>query len=621
MNPLSYSAPISLEQWKKLPPHPRLFANEAGWETLRQQVKTDPVSRELFEAVIARADGLLEKPTVIYQKEGRRLLGPARQGEGRIICLSMAARLTGEARYVDRAIQEMRAVAEVKDWNPSHFLDTAEATLGLAVGFDWLYDHLSAEDRERFEQAIIRKGLSASYDPTGNALWWINGINNWNQVCHAGMIAGALAIAPNNPELGVDIVNRALENLPLAAKAYAPNGAYAEGPMYWGYGTMFHVMLTDLLQNSLGSTSDTENFEGFLESADFMAQVTGPSGRFFNYADGVETRRFQPALFWFAGERRQPSIVNHDVKEIAPFIEKIRNGDPGEDNYLFPFALLWWVPGAKDDAASLPLHWVGRGANPVAIHRSAWNDPQAAYLAIKGGRANSPHAHMDAGSFVLEADGERWAVDPGMQNYNSLESKGLKLWNSNPDADRWRIFRLGPEAHNILRFNGENPKHDGFAEIVESESTVDGSQTLVDLSAVYPVSASEVRRGVKLSNEGRMWIQDEWTTRDQSVEVTFQWLTRAAVAISGNELTLTQNGKQLNIRVIAPDDAEIEVEEMSQPRADYDAANPDLRRIAIRTSTAAASSGRFAIHIEPGSLKRMAPLSILPLNEWKKSGN
>lgn len=616
MNSNLSAAPLSAESWAKLPPHPRLFANAKKWESLKSQIRTDPVSRDLFAAVQARADALLEKPVVVYQKEGRRLLGPARQALGRILSLAMAFRLTNDSRYAERAIAELRAAAALPDWNPSHFLDTAELTMAMAIGYDWLHDALSEADRKLVERAILEKGLRASVDSPAHQLFFINAINNWNQVCHGSLIAGALAIAPAEKELGVAIVNRALENLPIAAKAYAPDGAYAEGPMYWTYGTIYHVMLIELLRQALGSTFGTEKFTGFLESADFMAQAAGPTGRFFNYADGGDRRTFQPALFWFARERHQPSIVDPDLAEIPALRTKLRDGNY-EPNYLFPLALLWWNPGeAGTVSRELPRVWVGRGVNPIAIHRTAWKDPQAGFLAIKGGRANSPHAHMDAGSFIYESDGVRWAVDTGMQDYNSLESRGLNLWSFEPDSDRWKVFRLGSESHNILRFNGKSPQVAGFAEIAASRVTATAAQTLVDLSAVYPEPTTQVMRGVKLHADRSIWIQDEWKTRDQPAEVTFQWLTYAAVSVKDSTLTLKQDGRSLALRVLTPRDAAIQVEDVSQPRADFDAPNPGLNRISIRVSTPARTDGRLAILAAPGEKAASAISQVLPLESW-----
>jgi hypothetical protein len=52
---------------------------------------------------------------------------------------------------------------------------------------------------------------------------------------------------------------------------------------------------------------------------------------------------------------------------------------------------------------------------PVAAHRSAFNDPLALYAAITGGSPSLNHAHMDAGSFMIQSDGIVWALDPGME--------------------------------------------------------------------------------------------------------------------------------------------------------------------------------------------------------------
>jgi len=41
----------------------------------------------------------------------------------------------------------MLAAAQFPDWFPKHFLDTAEMTAALGVGYDWLFDFLSAEER------------------------------------------------------------------------------------------------------------------------------------------------------------------------------------------------------------------------------------------------------------------------------------------------------------------------------------------------------------------------------------------------------------------------------------------------------------------------------------------
>ncbi len=613
---LLHAGPVSPGDLQKLSAHPRLFATSEDWQRLRAQVESDPVSRQLFQVVLLRADNALKAPPVVYEKQGRRLLRALTAGHARILSLAMAARLTGKAAYLHGAKREMLAMAKLPNWNPSHFLDTAEGTMALAIGYDWLYNDLSESERTTIREAILEKGLKVSVKTVG----WVNKTNNWSQVCHASMAVGALSIAPDEPELGARIINRSLEKIPNAAKEYAPDGAYVEGPGYWSYGTTLHVMLIDALSSTLGSTYGMEKFPGFLESADFMIQTQGPTGYCFNYSDSVKGRGFDAAMFWFARERGKPALVAPDLASLPKLLDSLKEVDKGFGARHFPLALLWWKPAKVEPDAELPLRWSARGGNPLAVQRSSWSDPNAAYIAIKAGKPATSHGHMDEGSFILECDGVRWAEDLGSQDYGGLEADKVDLWNFKQDSERWKVFRLGPEAHNILRFDHSFQKVDGFADIVASRDTDNGWQTLVDLSAVYPGSVSRAMRGVKLAKDRTIWIQDEWTAKDAPVEAAFQWITRAKVTVEKTSLTLHEEGKTLRVRVVEPAGAKITVEDVSEPKASYDAPNPGVSRIVIRTQTPAKATGRFAVLVTPGEAETASPgvgTTVTPLDSWK----
>jgi len=182
-----------LQKVSPLPDHPRLFWTAKDEAGVREKMNSDRQMKAVWEAVRITADKMLTEPVVIHRKDGRRLLGRSREALGRMMHLGFAFRLTGDQRYAARAMTEMKAMAAMPDWNPSHFLDTAEMTLALAVGYDWLYQQLSPELRQASREAIEQKGLGP-YLKSGAKLGWEHGRNNWNQVCHAGMVAGALAL-------------------------------------------------------------------------------------------------------------------------------------------------------------------------------------------------------------------------------------------------------------------------------------------------------------------------------------------------------------------------------------------------------------------------------------------
>jgi hypothetical protein len=596
---------VSPADFAQLGPHPRLLADAARWGELQLQIKRDPLSAQLADAVIARANRLLGEPAVVYEKTGRRMLRPAREGLSRVLALGMAARLTHDARYRDRAVAEMRVAAVLPDWNPSHFLDTAEITLALALGYDWLFDDLSPADRSLFETAIVEKGLKASFPATGPAPGWVNANNNWTQVCHSGLVAGALAIGSCESDLSSRVLQRALSNLPGSAQfAYAPNGSYPEGPSYWSSGTTYLVILADLLGHAVGSTLGTDAYPGFLATAYYPDQMTAPTGRFFNYADGGEARGFAPALFWFARRLQDGSVGQYEVAHFREMLPQLMTGGDEQGARFLPLALLWWDPEVDRLAAGRPLvralSWNGGGKTPVSVHRSAWDDPRALFVGIKGGPINASHAHMDLGSFVLEARGVRWAVDPGWQDYSGLEARGLDLWAYGQNADRWKVFRLGAEAHGILRFNGQPQDVAANAPIVEFADQASDRHTTVDLSSAYPGLVSEVRRTVRLEGDKRIFIEDSWRTGTAAVEVAWQWMTRAQAAVVPEGILLRQEGESLLLRVLAPaKEWSFSIEDTDPLLQPYDEKNPGLRRLVLHTRTPAQAAGRIVVAAEP----------------------
>ena len=82
---------------------------------------------------------MIEDPPVVHRLIGPRLLDQSRAALRRISTLAGLYRLDGDHRKADRARLEMLAAAAFPDWNPSHFLDVAEMTNALAIGYDWLY--------------------------------------------------------------------------------------------------------------------------------------------------------------------------------------------------------------------------------------------------------------------------------------------------------------------------------------------------------------------------------------------------------------------------------------------------------------------------------------------------
>jgi len=590
----------------QLPPHPRLFARRDRWEELRESLHSaqpDAAIASVFQALRSLSDQLLPQPPVERELTGRRLLGVSREALMRISILAAIARLTGHRPYADRAIQELDAVSAFIDWNPAHFLDVGEMALAVAIGYDWLYDDLSEEQRACYEQALLDHAINTSFaDPNA---WWISSENNWNQVCHAGLVVAALALGDRHPALAASVVDRALQNLPLAAQAYAPAGVYAEGPMYWGYGSSYHVILADALLQATGDTQGVDAYPGFLKSAEFLQQVTGPTGDFYNYGDARLHRGLQLPLFWLAAHCQRPDWLAHDLAHLDEYLKKPQT----ENSRLLALFLLWHRPAASNQQpAPAPGHWFGEGSNPVVVLRAPEND---LYFAIKGGSPDDSHAHMDGGSFILESDHVRWAIDLGMQEYHSLESAGLQIWDRGQASDRWKVFRINTDSHNVPRFNNAPQIVSGRAHFVRVD-LAKGLATL-DLSELYADQVAEARRGVRQIGCSIL-LQDEWRTGEKPATVSWQLLTDALIETHSDGWSLHQQGQQLSIRVTGPQSttlSHIATDTLNQP---YDQSNPTTKRLGLTVQTPAHSAGRFTVIFTPGTTPE--DLTAPPLSEW-----
>ena len=211
------------------PGHPRLILVSTNWDALRARGTNQPQLSAIAAKTVAEARALLSAPPLAYQKEGKRLLTVSRQALRRIELCSFAYKVTGERVFLDHAQQDMLTAAAFADWNPSHFLDTAEMTAALALGYDWLFDALPAEARAAIRQAILQKGIQRGMNPADTNNWWQTNTHNWNQVCFGGLTLGALAIADENPEAARQFLTLARQNSPNGLQAYAPDGVYPEG--------------------------------------------------------------------------------------------------------------------------------------------------------------------------------------------------------------------------------------------------------------------------------------------------------------------------------------------------------------------------------------------------------
>ena len=600
---------VQRQDLSKVPPHPRILLL-AGEETqIRQAIATNATWKKMHEAILQSCDNLLDKPPIERIQIGRRLLDKSREAIRRIFALSYAWRMTGEEKYFLRTEKELLAISRFTDWNPSHFLDVAEMTMAVSIGYDWLYPKLSEASRKLIRDAIVSKGLYPSLDPKYNS--WLEVVNNWNQVCNAGISYGALAVMEEHTDLAKGLIERAVKSIPHSMGEYKPDGAYPEGYGYWGYGTSFNVMFLSALEKAYSTDFGLSGTPGFLQTAGFFEHMTTATGLCFNWGDSGQGGGLSPAMFWFAQKSNDLSLL---------WVEKsyLQQSDFSKftDERLLPAMMIWGKDLPLDKVTEPKAKfWKGQGANPVCMMRTSWNDRTAIFLGMKLGSSSVNHGHMDIGSFVMEADGTRWASDFGMQDYESLESKGIQVFGRTQDAQRWSIFRINNKAHSTLTVDNQLQLVKGYARIDKFSEQPNFLFAQSDLSTVYENQLASVKRGVAIVDQKYVVVRDEMAAVNKSTTVRWTMMTSATPVIKGNRILLSKEGHTLVLQVNAPGNIKMKTWS-TEPTTNYDAANPGKSLVGFEFQLKPNQKQHIQVLLIPGSVKDQKIKFAKELDKW-----
>ncbi|MFC7623188.1 discoidin domain-containing protein [Microlunatus sp. GCM10028923] len=595
------------------PGHPRLMVDAAGLARIEQQVASSELAAGLKQQLITEANRMLTLPVSVYEfPDGRTLLLVTREVQRRSVFLSLAYRLTGDERYAARAYQEFAAVAQFPDWNPVSWLSVAELLYAYAVGYDWLHDYLSADQRAVMRTAMIEFGLNEAKIAYDSSVSWTRTTSNWNIVCNGGVIMAALAIGDETPALANELLHRAYDSLPVALAEYGPDGGYPEGTTYWGYATRFLASTLSSLETAIGDDYGISDAPGLDTTVDFSLQLTGSSGQAFNYADAsTGTPGGPPATYWLAQRYQQPAY--------AWWADQ--GADRASANALPPLHLMWlgMIESEDPGAGGLPLDKAFERAH-VETMRSGW-DPSATYVGFRPGDNAANHGDLDMGTFVLDALGVRWAMELGTDSY-SLPG----YFDTKPDGQRWTYYRKRAEGQNTLVLN---PGAAADQSTVASGTTIRragnaaAAFSIADLSEAYSDrGVTSWQRGIaEIDGRSRVVVQDEVSG---PAPITPYWFMHTSAAITvaadGTTANLTLNGKQLQARLLdGPAGAKFSIMDAkplpTSPNPSGQNPNTNLRKLVVTADPA--SAFRLSVLLEPLPTGEPAdPPAVTDLADW-----
>lgn len=513
--------------------HPRIIMTEDKFAELRTHVGEKSVTGELLEELRGEADNYLKKEIPEYDvSDDDFLLETSKRVQRYIATLALAYNIFEEEKYATGCYAVMDAACDYDDWDPYHFLDTAELCTGVAFGYDWLYNCMTPEQRKKIKDALIEKGLkqvmedykdesrSRSYE------WYQDEEgDNWQLVCTGGTNLAALAIGDEEgaEEISAQVITygykRAYE---FVRRAYsAPDGTYLEGLGYWDYATYYLGLQSSALISTTGTDYGLADYEGIERSAEFIGYMSSNIPKSFSYGDDGDSRDTGWTVFlWLGQHLNSPELSAIRQRKIA---------EDGEFRYLD----VLWIEGDGEPCSGKnnnATDWASVGARNASF-RDTW-DISGIVAALHTGENNyTYHGHYDLGSFYIESNGERFFTDLGNENY--------KL------TDRQFSYRIKAEGHNTLVINPTKDidQCEGVTCLITDCKSGNEAYAVTDLTEAYKDNgAKSVVRGLQMIKDQKcVVIQDEISL---NVPGEIYWF-----AHTRGEISVAKDGKSAVVEV------------------------------------------------------------------------
>lgn len=520
--------------------HPRILATAADFTRIKEDIAADAEFSDWNDTILAEADRYLGEPVSTYHYGTQEnILEVVREFKRKMLYWGYAWQITGDRKYPDAAWEELHAVCGFPDWDPDHTIDTGEALFAAAIGYDWMYDAFTAQQRAYIEAGTYRLGI----EPIRRAYYgqlhanqrfgvlsggnFVCDTTNFNGVVNGGMVAAALAFADVYPDACFDAASKAIQSIGYMLPGFEPDGGWIEGANYWDYVTQYLAHMVGALSTACGTDYGLLGYPGVRLTPYYAIYLDSWQG-LNNFSDCSGGWSWNAPQFSFFGKY---------LGEKA-FTYTRYNAITNRSRTPSVFDMLWYDSAAKTEKPELALDYSADGLDMVSV-RESWDDYNGMNFGAHGGKNNVYHGHYDGGNWVFDILGVRWATDlgPDMATYQGTPMSA--------------VYRGRAQGHNMLVFNPD-PQEDFVWEsntpLIRFESTPNAAIAVYDNSEGYSRWCSQVTRGFYIGDNRRsLTVRDEFTVLGPNTVVYWNMHTDAEIEIQGNSAILTQNGKKLRI--------------------------------------------------------------------------
>lgn len=523
--------------------HPRVLVTQDEFDRLRETIQTDPTAKAWYEELLVQAETKIEQelPPYIPMEEMKADSSGSLQGTyltqartliDRAILMCMLYKLNGDERYMEWLGKEIDVWTALDTMFPSNsmLLCVAEAACGISIAYDWGYDYWSPERRKAMEDLMVDHAFwmfEGGYDSSiGFSTQWPTNENNTNLVTAGGSGVTALAFMEVAPERALKIFENACLSIENGLITYVPSGATLEGPSYWDYQTTYLTWMMMTAINCLGTDYGYVTENPFLKLGSRYYSYMQTRQGVNNVADAGGENQQSSEVLWLAKIYNDPELAKAKLDE-----KECNQMD------LYPLDLLFYDPGFAAEEANLPLDLI---YGDQALFHNEYHTQDSVYVSMHSGNNASLHGNIDAGTFLIDALGVRWAKELGHDSYSQTNYFQPKY--------RYQFYKLTTQGNNVLALNPTTDVGQVWNAVVnfsQFETSGRGGFAVVDMKNAYGSYVNSAQRGIKLDTDrSQVVVQDEVDLRGKNDVYWFMHTdTDATVVNNGKGVILKSNGK------------------------------------------------------------------------------
>lgn len=351
-----------------------------------------------------------------------------------------------DERLVRAATDAVRAAVEATILPAEFHLQEGMASSALALAYDAFRPMLSQQDRGLWKKLIDRY-LTLYLQTAEQKAWTIITIANANPVGNSGAGLLALAIAAEDPELSVRVLNHVRVLLwRWLDSCQGADGGNTEGLQYWHYALEHFVPFAVALERTTGTDDGLLSHPSIRNGLNMIRLSLSNDGASHGLNDTMPLP-LGGTLAWFLGARFGDPLGLWYGDHCLRWYEKAeREGGTKLPYGPDLFGMLLFRPPVEEnfDPPALPNVFVLHSVEMGMLRSSPQMDARWT-VCLKGARPPFTHHNQaDAGSFSVDLRGERLLLDPGYYKDKASDHNLVLVEGTGPKpAEHWSAPILG----------------------------------------------------------------------------------------------------------------------------------------------------------------------------------